>query len=173
MMSSDVIIYWTMTGTHVAPDRQQQYNGNTPIISCLVHIQPLHGILYTTTSRPNTNTSPITLYQVFKFQSFFSFWIACDIPNIEVDTKEQVARHNQPSIYILVYIRKQTKYSDPIPTTSGESMNKYDPSNYNCCINNTTAVWNLTPPPVNIALIPEQHVIHQASKYQSRYNRYR
>ena len=36
-----------------------------------------------------------------------------------------------------------------------------------------TAVWNLTPPPVNIALIPQQHVIHQASKYQSRYNRYR
>ena len=32
-----------------------------------------------------------------------------------------------------------------------------------------TAVWNLTPPPVNIALIPQQHVIHQASKYQSRY----
>ena len=23
MMSSDVMIYWTMTGTHVAPDRQQ------------------------------------------------------------------------------------------------------------------------------------------------------
>ena len=43
--------------------------------------------------------------------------------------------------------------------------------NYNCCMNNTTDVWNLTPP-VNIALIPQQHVIHQAtSKYQSRYNR--
>ena len=43
-------------------------------------------------------------------------------------------------------------------------MNKYDTSNYNCCINNTTAVWNLTPP-VNIALIiSQQHVIHQASK---------
>ena len=42
-------------------------------------------------------------------------------------------------------------------------MNKYDTSNYNYCINNTTAVWNLTPP-VNIALIPQQHVIHQASK---------
>ena len=40
------------------------------------------------------------------------------------------------------------------------------------CINNTTAVWNLTPP-VNIALIPQQHVIHEASKYQSRYDRYR
>ena len=31
----------------------------------------------------------------------------------------------------------------------------------------------LTPPPVNIALIPQQHVIHQASRYQSRCNRYR
>ena len=30
------------------------------ITSCLVHIQLLYGILYTTTSRPNTNTSPIT-----------------------------------------------------------------------------------------------------------------
>ena len=46
-------------------------------------------------------------------------------------------------------------------------MNKYDTSNYNyySCINNTTAVWNLTPP-VNMALIPQQHVIHQASKYR-------
>ena len=35
------------------------------------------------------------------------------------------------------------------------------------CIKNTTAVWNLTPPPANLALIP-QHVIHEASKY----NRY-
>ena len=35
-----------------------------------------------------------------------------------------------------------------------------------CCIKNTTA-WNLTPP-ANLALIPQQHVIHQASKY----NRY-
>ena len=25
-------------------------------------------------------------------------------------------------------------------------------------------VWNLTPPPANLALIPQQHVIHQASK---------
>ena len=43
-------------------------------------------------------------YLICKFQKFFSFWIACDIPNIEVDTKEQVAGHNQPNIYI--YIRK-------------------------------------------------------------------
>ena len=44
----------------------------------------------------------ITLYLVCKFQSFFSFWIACDtpVPNIEEDTKVQVARHNQPNIYI-------------------------------------------------------------------------
>ena len=44
-------------------------------------------------------------------------------------------------------------------------MNKYDTGNYNYCFNNTTAVWNVTPPPGNIALIPQQHVIHQASKY--------
>ena len=79
----------------------QQYF-SISITSCLVHIQLLYGILilHTTTSSPNTNTSPITLYfEVCKFQNF-SFWIACDIPNIEVDTKEQVARHNQPNIYI-------------------------------------------------------------------------
>ena len=39
-------------------------------------------------------------------------------------------------------------------------MNKYDTGNYNYCTNNTTAVWNLTPPPVNISLKPQQHVIH-------------
>ena len=35
-----------------------------------------------TTSKHSTNTST-----------------ACDVPSIEVDTKEQVARHNQPNIY--------------------------------------------------------------------------
>ena len=54
----------------------------------------------------NTNTSPINLYLVCKFQSFFSFWTACDIPNIEEDTKKQVARHNQPNIYIYIYKRQ-------------------------------------------------------------------
>ena len=71
------------------------------------------------------------------------------------------------SKYIYTHDKQTTKYSDPISTTSGETMNKYDTGNYNYCIKNTTAVWNLTPPPANIALIP-QHVIHDASKY----NRY-
>ena len=31
--SGDVVIYWTMTGTHVVPDRQQ-YDGHTPITCC-------------------------------------------------------------------------------------------------------------------------------------------
>ena len=43
-------------------------------------------------------------YPICKFQSLFSFWIACDTPNIEVDTKKQVARHNQPNVYFEVYI---------------------------------------------------------------------
>ena len=47
----------------------------------------------------------ILYYPICKFQSLFSFWIACDIPNIEVDTKKQVARHNnQPNVYFEVYI---------------------------------------------------------------------
>ena len=68
---------------HCTDEGRLVLQGNTPITSCLVHIQLQYGILYTTTSRPNTNTSSITLY-ICKFQSFFSFWIACDIPNIEV-----------------------------------------------------------------------------------------
>ena len=31
----------------------------------------------------------ILYYPICKFQSLFSFWIACDIPNIEVDTKNR------------------------------------------------------------------------------------
>ena len=95
------------------------------------------------------------------------------MPNIEVDTKEQVARHNQPNIdipgiYIHTHDKQTTKYSNRIPTTSEETTNKYDTGNYNyrSCIKNTTAVWNLTPPSASIALIPQQHVIHQASKYK-------
>ena len=95
-------------------------------------------------------------------------------------TLKQIQKNRQPDIisrtyiYIYTHDKQRTKYSDPIPTTSGETMNKYGTGNYNCsCIKNTTAVWNLTPPPANIALIPQQHMLHQASKYQSRYNRYR
>ena len=43
--------------------------------------------------------------------------------------------------------------------TSEETMNKYDTGNYKYCIKNSTAVWNLTPLPANIALIPQQHDI--------------
>ena len=46
----------------------------------------------------------ILYYPICKFQSLFSFWIACDIPNIEVDTKKQVARHNQPNAYFEVLL---------------------------------------------------------------------
>ena len=49
-----------MPGTHAVRDRQQ-YDGNTPNTFCLTHIQLLYGILYTTSSRTSTNTSPITL----------------------------------------------------------------------------------------------------------------
>ena len=43
----------------------------------MVHIQLLYGILYTTTSRPNTNTSTTTLHAELLF-----IWTACDIPKI-------------------------------------------------------------------------------------------
>ena len=40
--------------------------------------------------------SQLTFFQFFII-FFFKFYTACDIPNIEVDTKERVARHNQPN----------------------------------------------------------------------------
>ena len=54
---------------------------------------------------PTTSCStPSVLLCCVNFQSFFPFWTACDTPSIEVDTTEQqVARHNQPNIYRLVY----------------------------------------------------------------------
>ena len=47
----------------------------------------------------------LTYYPICKFQSF-SFWTACDIPNIVVDAKEQVARHNQSAEHIYIYTRQ-------------------------------------------------------------------
>ena len=51
---------------------------------------------------PTTSCStPSVLLCCVNFQSFFPFWTACDTPSIEVDTTEQqVARHNQPNMYI-------------------------------------------------------------------------
>ena len=83
--------------------------------------------------------SQLTFFQFFII-FFFKFYTACDIPNIEVDTKERVARHNQPNIYIYIYTTNRQQNTHPIPTTSGETRNKYDTGNYNYCIKNTTAV---------------------------------
>ena len=103
------MIYWTMTGTHVAPDSSTMGTQKLHVAwftyNCCTesYIPPPVGLT------PIPHLPGITLYLVCKFQSFFSFWIACDtpVPNIEEDTKEQVARHNQPNIYTLVdYVRK-------------------------------------------------------------------
>ena len=54
---------------------------------------------------------------------FFSFWTACDTPSIEVETTEQqVARHDQPNIYIpgTQQIDNKTLYPH---VTSGETFN--------------------------------------------------
>ena len=98
----------------------------------------------------------ILYYPTCKFQSLFSFWIACDIPNIEVDTKEQVARHNQPNAYFEVYTHTTNRQQN---TQTQYPRHREKPrinmtGKYNYCIKNTTAVWNLTPP-ANIALIPQ------------------
>ena len=79
---------------------------------------------YTATSKPSTNTSttcdtPASKYNRYtlslfvNFQSFFSFWIACDTPSIEVETTEQkAARQNQPNIYIYTHNKQITQYSN-------------------------------------------------------------
>ena len=58
---------------------------------------------------PPADLAPIPhLSLCVNFQSFFSFWTACGAPSIEVDTTEQqVARHNQPNIYIRTTNRQQ------------------------------------------------------------------
>ena len=62
-----------------------------------------------------------TLSLCVNFWSFFLLWIACDTPSIKVDTTEQqVARHNQPNIYIHTTNRQQ---NTQISTTSGETFN--------------------------------------------------
>ena len=86
-----------MTSIHVVPDRQQYiglrqahmlYRIDNSIIigtpsssrkrgydtSCK-YTAIVYGILYTTTSRPNTNTSTITSHAEFLYT-----WTACDIP---------------------------------------------------------------------------------------------
>ena len=52
---------------------------------------------------PPADLAPIPHLSLYvNFQSFL-FWTACDIPSIEVDTKEQVARHNQPNMYVYTH----------------------------------------------------------------------
>ena len=91
---------------------------------------------YTTASKHSTNTSTAcdttniksditdtwyTLSLCGNFQNFFLFWISCDTPSIKIDTAEQqVARHNQPNIYIHTTNRQQNTL---ISTTSGETFN--------------------------------------------------
>ena len=90
---------------------------------------------YTTTSKPALIPQQHVIHQASKynrytlslfvnFQRFFSFWIACDTPSIEVDTTEQqVARHNyQPNIYIHIHTTNR-KQNILISTTSGETFN--------------------------------------------------
>ena len=91
------------------------------------------------TSRPNNNTSPITLYVNSRASSHFGW-------HVIYQALKQIQKNRQPDIISRTYIhtRKQTtKYSDPTPTTSGETMNKYDTGNYNYRLNNTTALGNL------------------------------
>ena len=97
-------------------------------------IQLLYGILHhhqRTQHYNNTSTACDTLSikvditdirnHSVNFQSFFLFWIACDTPSIKVDTTEQqVARHNQPNVYMHTTTRQQNIL---ISTTSGETFN--------------------------------------------------
>ena len=114
----------------------QFYKKSFPRVLCFIL---MNDILYkkyncmeshTTTSKPSTNTpttcdtqeskyNRYTLSLFVNLQSFFSFWIACDTPSIELDTTEQqVARHNKPNIYI--HTKRQQNIQ--ISTTSGENF---------------------------------------------------
>ena len=81
-----------------------------------------------------------TLSLFVNFKSFFSSWIACDTPSVEVDTTEQqVARHNQPNIYIHTINRQQNIL---ISTTSGETFHTIYNTNQK---NINRPIYNLRP----------------------------
>ena len=86
----------------------------------------------------------------------------CDTPNIEVNTKEQVARHNQPNMYIYTTNRQQNAQIQYPRHREKPRTNMT--GNYNYCIKNATAVQGESYTTTTIALIPQPHVIHQASK---------
>ena len=163
--NSDLVSYWTMIGTHVVPDRQQ-YDGNTPFTSYLVHVQLLYGILQTTTSRPNNNTSTISLYVNSRASFHFG-------RHVIYQTLKQIQNNRQ--LYIIsrnIYTYTYTRQIDNKILKTQHARHREKPGiimtgNYNYkssnCIKNTTAVWNLTPL-ASIAFIPQQRVIHQASK---------
>ena len=70
-------------------------------------------------------------------------------------------------VVFLWTINKPTIWLLTLSFTKNRSRVFYVLSLWRICCIKSTAVWNLTPP-ANLALIPQQHVIHQASKY----NRY-
>ena len=91
---------------------KQQYDRHTPIASCQALIQLLYlkyNCCMESYTPPPVDPARIPhLSLCVNFQSFFSFWTACDTTSIEIDTTEQqVARHNQPNTYIRTTIRQQ------------------------------------------------------------------
>ena len=160
--SSDAVIYWTMTGTHVVPD------------SSMMGTHQLHLAWFTynccteSFTPPPVDLTPIPhllLYANSRASHFGQHVIHQALKQTQKNRQLGIISRTYilPSIYT-THDKQTTKYSDPISTTSGETMNKYDTGNYKYCIKNTTAVWNLTPPPANLALTPQQHVINQESK---------
>ena len=76
---------WRRLDGDVACGAVETANARVRQIQNLVHIQQLYGILYTTTSRPNTNTSTITLYvnsrASFHFRQHVIYQTLKQIPN--------------------------------------------------------------------------------------------
>ena len=85
-----------MTGTHIVPDRQYSVMGTHQLHLAWFTYNYCCTESYTP---PPVNLAPIPHLLLYVIFQNFSFWTACDIPSIEVDTKEQVARHDQPNIY--------------------------------------------------------------------------
>ena len=121
-----------MPGTHAVRDRQQ-YDGNTPNTFCLTHIQLLYGILYTTSSRTSTNTSPITLCKCPElFLVFDNMWSTKHWSRYFVQKNRWLSLTSRT--YSLYTTKRQQYARIQHPRHRENPWVHIDTGNYDCCI---------------------------------------
>ena len=121
-----------MPGTHAVRDRQQ-YDGNTPNTFCLTHIQLLYGILYTTSSRTSTNTSPITLCKCPElFLVFDNMWSTKHWSRYFVQKNRWLSLTSRT--YSLYTTNRQQHARIQHPRHREKPWVHIDTGNYDCCI---------------------------------------